>query len=238
MKVTILGEGRVGKTSLLQRFAKGTFDEDSKSSISAAMLDLCVISPVNGITKVGLKIWDTAGQEKFRCIAPMYYKDADAVILVYNVTDAKSFSELQFWLDEVREKARENCIVAVAGNQADRVEEEKVSLAEATEFANKNGALFFLTSAKEGMNVNDLFHEVIARKYPEFKSTAPPAELRNVVAGATTMAPVPQSAQQTAVMERAKKPAVEAFDMEGFHRGSVRLKREAFQQNQKKPGCC
>ena len=167
MKITLLGEGRVGKSSIIQRYASGKFEEEHKSSSNADHVKIPLKSADNS-REITVYLWDTAGQEQFRCIAPMYYKDSDAVILVYSVVDERSFNELKFWIDEVKEKARENCIVVIAGNQADRIEEEKVSPRKAMEFATKNNALYFSTSAKEGFGIIEMIKTVVEKKFSGF----------------------------------------------------------------------
>tara|TARA_B110001452_G_scaffold258005_1_gene252749 strand:- start:701 stop:1210 length:510 start_codon:yes stop_codon:yes gene_type:complete len=102
-KVVMLGEGRVGKTSLVLRFCKDTFSDSQPPTIQASFLD----KPMTvGDKRVNLAIWDTAGQERFHALGPIYYRDADAALLVYDITDPDSFTKVQTWVKELRKMVR------------------------------------------------------------------------------------------------------------------------------------
>ena len=102
-KVVLLGEGRVGKTSLVLRFCKDTFTESQAPTIQASFLDKTVSV---GDNRVSLAIWDTAGQERFHALGPIYYRDADAALLVYDITDPDSFIKVKSWVKELRKMVR------------------------------------------------------------------------------------------------------------------------------------
>jgi Ras-related protein Rab-21 len=94
-KVVLLGEGRVGKTSIVLRFTKGEYDDRQQSTVQASFIDK-KISVDGNIAQ--LSIWDTAGQERFHALAPIYYRDADVAIIVYDVTDVQSFEKVKNWV--------------------------------------------------------------------------------------------------------------------------------------------
>ena len=115
---------------------------------------------------VKFEIWDTAGQERYRSLAPMYYRGAAAAIVVYDITDPDSFAGAKSWVKELQRRGDPNVIIALAGNKADLETRRKVSLEDAEAYAEENGILHVVTSAKEGTNVKSLFVE-IARRLPK-----------------------------------------------------------------------
>jgi hypothetical protein len=102
-KVVLLGEGRVGKTSLVLRFCKDTYSESQAPTIQASFLDKTVSL---GDSRVNLAIWDTAGQERFHALGPIYYRDADSALLVFDITDPDSFIKVKSWVKELRKMVR------------------------------------------------------------------------------------------------------------------------------------
>ena len=95
-KICLLGEGRVGKTSILLRYVKEVFDDRQASTLTASCLDKTV--PLGGGDAARVTIWDTAGQERFHALGPLYYRDADGAMLVYDITDEASFKRVQDWV--------------------------------------------------------------------------------------------------------------------------------------------
>ena len=104
--------------------------------------------------------------ERYRSLAPMYYRGAAAAIVVFDVTNKDSFSGAKTWVKELQRRGDANCVIALAGNKADLLEQRKVSKEVADAYAAENGILFMETSAKTAMNVKELF-EIIARKLPK-----------------------------------------------------------------------
>lgn len=115
---------------------------------------------------VKFEIWDTAGQERYRSLAPMYYRGAAAAIVVYDITDPDSFAGAKSWVKELQRRGDPNVIIALAGNKADLEQRRKVSQEDAERYAEENGILHLVTSAKDGTNVKSLFIE-IANKLPK-----------------------------------------------------------------------
>lgn len=113
----MLGEGRVGKTSLTVRYCNNNFDEDQPSTYNAAYLEKTIVLDNNH--QKNLAIWDTAGQEKFHALAPMYYKDAVGAIIVYDITFKESFDKVQKWILELKEFAQKKIVICIAGNKCD-----------------------------------------------------------------------------------------------------------------------
>jgi len=166
-KLVLLGEAAVGKSSLVLRFVSNDFQENKEPTIGAAFLtQKCRLE--NRMIK--FEIWDTAGQERFHSLAPMYYRNAQAAVVVYDITKSASLTKAQSWIKELQRQASPGIIIALAGNKADLADEEdggrQVSFEEGKEYAQETGALFFETSAKTGAGVQELFTE-IAKTIPE-----------------------------------------------------------------------
>ncbi|KAH3680486.1 hypothetical protein WICMUC_000273 [Wickerhamomyces mucosus] len=159
VKLVLLGEAAVGKSSLVLRFVSNDFQENKEPTIGAAFLtQRCSLG--NNKT-IKFEIWDTAGQERFASLAPMYYRNAQAALVVYDITKPNSFIKARHWVKELKEQASQGIIIALIGNKVDILEEDeslrKVSLEEGENLAKEEELLFFETSAKTSFNVNDVF---------------------------------------------------------------------------------
>lgn len=129
-KVVLLGEGRVGKTSILLRYIKGEYSDRQVSTLQASYLDKRLAL---GATQVQLSIWDTAGQERFHALGPIYYRDASGALLVYDITDAESFVKVKNWVKELRKIVGNDIILVIAGNKIDLEKNRHVDEAEAVQ---------------------------------------------------------------------------------------------------------
>ena len=162
-KVVLVGESGVGKTSIITQFIDQTFQEDQQSTTGGTFSTKSVICD-NGNT-LKFEIWDTAGQERYRSLTKMFYKDANAAVLVYDITRKDSFEELQnYWSQQIKESSPPNIILAIAANKSDLINQEAVEEEKAREFANELGAIFVSTTATTVESINELFIE-IAKKY-------------------------------------------------------------------------
>ena len=160
-KVTIIGESGVGKTCLLSRFINDKYDDDILSNLCALYTSKELEYEDLGKIKIQLDIWDTAGEEKFRSISKVFYKDTDAAILVYDCTDRRSFEEMKnYWYKELKERAPESIIIAIAVSKCDLIEDEEVSEEEGRNFAKEIGAIFKATSALSGVGIMELFKAI------------------------------------------------------------------------------
>ena len=159
LKIVLIGESGVGKTSIIYQFIDKSFLYDQQTTIGGTFATKKVKCSNGKILK--LEIWDTAGQEKYRSVTKMFYKDADAAILVYDITSKNSFDGLKnYWLKEVRDSSEKNVILIILGNKSDLFEREQVDNEEANAFAKELNALFFTTSAKDSSTINKIFLKI------------------------------------------------------------------------------
>ena len=160
VKVVLLGESGVGKTSIISQFIQGVFNPDKLPSLSAQYLTKSVdFKEFNKTIK--FEIWDTAGQEKFRSLAKIFYKDAKVICLVYDISYKKSFQELKdFWYEkQTKLNVEGDPIFAVVGNKNDLYEIRQIE-DEGKNFAKSIGAIFQYTSAKNSSGIKELFNKI------------------------------------------------------------------------------
>mmetsp|Transcript_7100 Transcript_7100/g.10175 ORF Transcript_7100/g.10175 Transcript_7100/m.10175 type:complete len:216 (+) Transcript_7100:83-730(+) len=153
-KLVLIGDSGVGKSCLLLRFADDAFTE---SYISTIGVDFRFRTVKMDKKTVKLQIWDTAGQERFRTITSAYYRGADGIIMVYDVTSSDSFDHVNDWLKEVNRYASEGTCKLLVGNKSDRTADKVVTAEQAKEFADDLGIAFLETSAKSAKNVEEAF---------------------------------------------------------------------------------
>ena len=158
-KLVILGEVAVGKSSIAQRFVNGKFTNLHNPTVGALFLTKKI--QVND-KYIKYDIWDTAGQERYHSLTPMYYKNARAAVVVFDVTSSSSFERAQKWMTELFEKATPGIVIALCGNKID-LENRQVSKEEAEEYANKVGCLYMEVSAKTNENIDELFNQIGSR---------------------------------------------------------------------------
>jgi small GTP-binding protein len=157
-KVVLVGAAHTGKTSIVNRFIYSEFSPHTMPSTQPAFFQKKV--NVNGEDYM-LEIWDTAGQEQYHALSPMFYRDADAGIVVFDITDQLSFTKCKQWVAELRQ-ARGNAItLVIAGNKSDLPSQRAVTLEAIAQFASSVGGESFETSAKTGENVELLFQSLV-----------------------------------------------------------------------------
>ena len=162
-KVVLVGESGVGKTSIITQFIDQTFQEDQQSTTGGTFSTKSVVCDGGKVLK--FEIWDTAGQERYRALTKMFYKDANAAVLVYDITRRDSFEELQtYWAEQIKESSPPNIILAIAANKSDLYQMEAVDEGKAREFADSLGAIYASTTATKVEPINDLFIQ-IAKKH-------------------------------------------------------------------------
>ena len=169
-KILLLGDSTVGKTCFLLRFMEDSFIDLHMATIGLDYKLKTMILEEQKIVKV--QIWDTAGQDKFRAITRNYYKGASGIILIFDVTNTKSFENIKKWINEIKEEISENVSIVLIGNKIDNVKERKITKEQGEKIANEIGTKFFETSAKTGEGINEsVFYlvKIIYENDPEIK---------------------------------------------------------------------
>jgi Ras-related protein Rab-22 len=165
-KVVLVGDTGVGKTCIIQRYVNDSYKEENDSTITSSYTFKKINYPKYK-KSISFDIWDTAGQELYRSLAKNFYLNASIGILVYDVRRKKSFESIQnYWYEELKQSGEDNMVIAVAGNKCDLFNQEEVTEEEAKKYAKEIGAVFFLTSCKESIGIDELF-EKCGEKYLE-----------------------------------------------------------------------
>ena len=160
-KIILVGESGVGKTSIISRYIKNLYSDNQPATLSPLNIKKNII--IDGYN-IDLEIWDTAGQEQYRSITTLFYKEALICILVYDITKKNSFESVQsYWLFSVIENGEKGLILGVAGNKSDLYEKEEVNEQEAKAYSDYIRASFKLVSAKNNSSINELFNELITK---------------------------------------------------------------------------
>ncbi|XP_075411052.1 ras-related protein Rab-23 [Tenrec ecaudatus] len=160
IKMVVVGNGAVGKSSMIQRYCKGLFTKDYKKTIGVDFLERQI--QVND-EDVRLMLWDTAGQEEFDAITKAYYRGAQACVLVFSTTDRESFEAIPSWREKVVAEVGDVPTVLVQ-NKIDLLDDSRIKNEEAEALAKKLKLRFYRTSVKEDLNVNEVF-KYLAEKY-------------------------------------------------------------------------
>ena len=170
-KILILGETRVGKSSVLTMLTEKTFSNNLPPTLGIDYKLFC--DKVDG-EEVKLQIWDTAGQERFRTIAETFYRQSNGILVVFDLSDRDTFNKVSFWLDSLKEKVDPACVVVLVGNKADLKGEAGVLFVAREEIdalARSSGVKYFECSAKKNTNIYECFHylskEISSKKQKE-----------------------------------------------------------------------
>ena len=158
LKYIIIGDSSVGKSNLLLRYTNGQFREEYQLTIGVEF-GSSNETVDNNIYRI--QIWDTAGQENYRAITRSYYKNTACALLVYEIDSRDSFKRIPFWMNDCKNSAPKSILMVLVGNKCDLENKREVTEEEGRDFAEKNGMLFFETSAKTGKNVEELFKQSV-----------------------------------------------------------------------------
>lgn len=159
-KVVLIGDSGVGKSSLLSRFTRNEFDNESKSTIGVEFATRSL--EIDGKT-IKAQVWDTAGQERYRAITSAYYRGAVGAVLVYDITKQKTYESVDRWMEEVKEHASEQIVVMLVGNKCDLKHLQAIPTEEVKTIAEEKNLLFVEASALDATNVEELFQETIEK---------------------------------------------------------------------------
>ncbi len=154
LKYIIIGDPSVGKSNLLMKFANNKFTEEYEATIGVEF-GVKNITLDNQIFRI--QIWDTAGQENFRSITRAYYKNCVCAMVVYDITNKKSFDNVQNWIKDVITNSPKTVLIILIGNKIDLIDKRQVSFDDGQEFAINQGIIFMETSAKTGDGVEEIF---------------------------------------------------------------------------------
>lgn len=158
LKVVLVGDAQVGKSCIAARYTQGQFDSETTPTIGAAFLTK-VITTDNG--SVRLQLWDTAGQEKFKSLAPMYYRSAGVVIIVYAINNKSSYESVRFWANDIRDKAANVVKIVLVANKSDLEDDREVSQTDMSKLASEIKADFSIEcSAKTNQNISKIFSKI------------------------------------------------------------------------------
>ena len=167
IRISILGDTSVGKTSIIRAFLNFEFLETNTSNIGTEKIDKKI--KMKDGKEIKLIIWDTAGQERFRSMSTSYIKKSQGVILSFDITERRSFESLGDWLDVVKQNA--NIPIVLFGNKCDLFENRVVSQEEIEEFTKKNKIEYFETSARENIKIQEGFLKIVDMAYEKFKDS-------------------------------------------------------------------
>jgi Ras-related protein Rab-6A len=156
-KIVVLGDISVGKTSILSRFRYGVFEPEYMPTLG---IDFFSQNLFYEDKTIRLILWDTAGEERFRSLIPSYLKNADCIIIVFDITNKDSFNSLNKWLADSKNNASEGTIYIICGNKSDLKEKRIVNENEIDEYIKKNELIYVECSAKNGEGIKDLFNTV------------------------------------------------------------------------------
>ena len=158
IRLMLIGDSNVGKTSIIKRYCNNQF---SPSYISTVGIDFeTKYLRLNGKI-INLQIWDTAGQERYKVLAKNYYKNSDGFIIVYDITDKKSFNNVANWITQIKDSASENVKCVLLGNKCDLEELRQVDINQGKDLANNYNLKFYETSAQKGNNIQKVFTDLV-----------------------------------------------------------------------------
>eukprot|EP00747_Dinoflagellata_sp_TGD_P184176 gnl/TRDRNA2_/TRDRNA2_39577_c0_seq1.p2 gnl/TRDRNA2_/TRDRNA2_39577_c0~~gnl/TRDRNA2_/TRDRNA2_39577_c0_seq1.p2 ORF type:complete len:204 (+),score=50.08 gnl/TRDRNA2_/TRDRNA2_39577_c0_seq1:104-715(+) len=173
IKLLLLGDSAVGKSSLLMRFCEQRFDTNFVLTIG---VDFKWKQVERNGKKLKLQVWDTAGQERFRTITPAYYRAAMGVVITYDITDRASFQHVEYWMEQLDQHGDEGVQRILVGNKQDLEDCRKVTVEEGEALAKRFNMPFFETSAKTGVGVDEGFLKIADQVVAQRWATGPPQQ--------------------------------------------------------------
>eukprot|EP00002_Diphylleia_rotans_P011425 TRINITY_DN2260_c0_g1_i2.p1 TRINITY_DN2260_c0_g1~~TRINITY_DN2260_c0_g1_i2.p1 ORF type:complete len:256 (-),score=64.12 TRINITY_DN2260_c0_g1_i2:148-915(-) len=191
-KLVFVGDQSVGKTSLITRFAYNRFDTNYQATVGIDFVSKTVYVDSKGIR---LQLWDTAGQERFHSLIPSYIRDSSASIIVYDVTQRITFDHVPTWVENVRNIRGTEALIFLVGNKVDASEKRAVSNDEGERLASRLGVFWMETSAKEDLNVAQLFKKIASNLVTQ-EAIHPPTEAKKAEAKAVVDLGATQNAEQ------------------------------------------
>lgn len=154
-KIVLVGSMHTGKTSIVSRYVNGDFSLHTVSTTQPALSQKEV---THRRKEISLDIWDTAGQERYHALSPLFYRDAEAGIVVFDITDADSFAKATKWVNELKQERGEDIFIVIVGNKFDLENERKVDKADGMKLAQSLCSPYFEVSAKNNINIECIFN--------------------------------------------------------------------------------
>ena len=160
-QLLIMGDSSVGKTSILNRYTTGTFKEEYLSTVG---LDYFSKQEIINNKTIQIKIWDTASQERYKALTPSYFKNAEGVLVVYDITNTDSFDNVKYWISSIKYNMESKNIkipIILLGNKIDMDESREITKEVAEKYAAENNYKYFETSAKTGVGIDKAIRELV-----------------------------------------------------------------------------
>lgn len=161
IKCLVIGDSGIGKSSLMLRFTNDVFSNEYISTIG---VDFKIKTIALENKTIKYQIWDTAGQDRFRTITSSYYRGSNAILICYDVTEKETFQNVKKWLEEVKRYATGNPLLILCGTKSDLSNKRQISTIDGKNYATDNNMLFFETSAKNNLNVKEIFESIANNK--------------------------------------------------------------------------
>ena len=180
-QLLIIGDTAVGKTSIISRYANGTFKEEYIVTVG---LDYSIKQEIIDDKSIQIKIWDTAGQERYKSLTQNYFRNAEGVILTFDVTSSESFGNLKYWISSFKENMEKKNIfipVIIIGNKIDLVDSREINKEDAEKFSKEKNYKYFETSAKTGEGVDEAIKELVNQVLKQNGQKDDQKETRNSV---------------------------------------------------------
>ena len=176
-KVVMLGEGYVGKTSLILRYTQNYFTSERTRTTQAAYVSKTI--PIDK-KEYTINIWDTAGQEKYQALTPIYYRDSQGAVLVYDVNEPKSFERVKIDVKNITDMLDDSCVIIIVGNKMDLIDKETLETSEMKQYADSIHAKLCFTSCLTGDGVEDVFVELTKQMISKRKKSQNDSEDRRL----------------------------------------------------------
>ena len=158
-KILLLGDSCVGKSCILLRYCDNSFQEAHLTTIG---LDFRIKSlTAEDNRKIKIQIWDTAGQDRFRAITRNYYKGANGILLIFDVTDKRSYEHVREWVERIKEESPPGTIVYLIGNKIDQIDKRVIDYEQGKKLAEEFKVPYYETSAKFGDGINEVFQNLV-----------------------------------------------------------------------------
>lgn len=180
-KIVLVGAMATGKSSITNRYVNGEFSLHTVSTTQPAFAQKELVYKKR---EISLEIWDTAGQERYHALSPLFYRDSEAGIVVFDITNEESFTKASKWVNELKQARGDQIFIVLAGNKCDLEAERKVDKAEAMKLAQNLRAPYFETSALKNINIDCIFNAIcddIIEKWATIKTDQPSKSLKSSI---------------------------------------------------------